>query len=36
MDSVFCRTSSILAFSTFDYDESKRVINSEEITIEDL
>ena len=34
MDFVFCRTTSISASSTFESSKSKRVINSEEITIE--
>jgi hypothetical protein len=36
MDSVFCRTTSISASSTSESSESKRFINSEEITIEDF
>ena len=35
MDSIFCKTTSI-SISTFDSSENKRIINSEEITIEDF
>jgi hypothetical protein len=36
MDSVFCRTTSLSTSSTSDSSENKRIINSEEITIEDF
>jgi hypothetical protein len=35
MDSIFCKTTSI-STSTFDSSKNKRIINSEEITIEDF
>jgi len=35
MDFIFCNTTSI-SISTFDSSENKRIINSEEITIEDF
>ena len=36
MDSVFHRTTSILASSTSESSESRRIVQSEEITIEDF
>ena len=36
MDFVFCRMTSISASSTFESSESKRIMNSEEITIKDF
>jgi hypothetical protein len=36
MDSVFYRSNSILASSTSDTSENKRIVQSEEITIEDF
>jgi hypothetical protein len=36
MDSVFCRTISLSTSSIFDSFNNKRVIYSEEITIEDF
>jgi len=36
MDSVFHRTTSISASSTSESSESRRIVQSEEITIEDL
>ena len=36
MDFVFCRMTSISASSTSESSESKRIMNSEEITIKDF
>ena len=36
MDSIFKKTISLSTFSIFDSFNNKRVINSEEITIEDF
>jgi hypothetical protein len=36
MDSVFYRTTSISASSTSESSESRRIVQSEEITIEDF
>jgi hypothetical protein len=36
MDFVFHRTTSISAFSIFESSESRRIVQSEEITIEDF
>jgi hypothetical protein len=36
MDSVFHRTTSLLASSTSESSESRRIVQSEEITIEDF
>jgi hypothetical protein len=36
MDYVFCRTTSLSASFTFDSSVKKRIINSEEIIIEDF